>query len=57
VSWDQLSKSKAAALIAAVVIVLTLGAFQATRRYAVWVGVIIMAVWFFKWQRQGGRLS
>ncbi len=49
--------SKAAVLLSAVVVVLALGAFAATRRYAVWVGVIIIAAWYFKWQRQGGRSS
>lgn len=51
-AWTK--QVNAAPLISAVAIVLILGAFQATRRFAVPIGVVIMAVWYFKFKTKGG---
>lgn len=48
------AQSKVGALAAAVVCVLLLGAFKATRGFAIPLGIVICAVWYFKFKRQGG---
>lgn len=50
------AQTKVGALAAAVVCVIVLGAFKVTRAYAIPIGIVICALWFFKWQRQGGQL-
>jgi hypothetical protein len=41
-------------LACAVAIVLLLGAFRETRKYAVGVATVIIILWFLKWQRTKG---
>jgi hypothetical protein len=51
----QVINSKAGALASAVILVLALGFFKVTRPYSVPIGVIIIAIWYFKWQSHGGK--